>query len=182
MAKPKDKAKWIWIKTRRHAVDYYLRARRVFVLASKPAGARLRITALTNYALYVNGQYIGTGPAPCDVAGPRVDEYAEAELPFVRGRNVVAVLAHNLFVGTARTPHAAGGLWAQLDVEYADGAAETVATDRQWRVARAEDFHRRAPRVGRVVEDANRFVEMRTAFGGGRIVDWLAGEQLPRIC
>jgi len=36
--------------------------------------------------------------------------------------------------------------------------------------------------IGRVVEDDNHFVEMRTAFGGGRIVDWLAGEQLPRIC
>ncbi len=36
--------------------------------------------------------------------------------------------------------------------------------------------------IGRVVDDPNRFVEMRTAFGGGRIVDWLSGEQLPRIC
>ena len=36
--------------------------------------------------------------------------------------------------------------------------------------------------IGRAVEDANHFVEMRTSFGGGRIVDWLAGEQLPRIC
>jgi hydrogenase expression/formation protein HypE len=36
--------------------------------------------------------------------------------------------------------------------------------------------------IGAAVEDANRFVEMRTAFGGGRIVDWLSGEQLPRIC
>jgi len=25
-------------------------------------------------------------------------------------------------------------------------------------------------------------VQMTTYFGGGRIVDWLAGEQLPRIC
>ena len=36
--------------------------------------------------------------------------------------------------------------------------------------------------IGQAVDDPNRFVEMRTAFGGGRIVDWLAGEQLPRIC
>ena len=36
--------------------------------------------------------------------------------------------------------------------------------------------------IGRVVEDPNFFVEMRTSFGGGRIVDWLSGEQLPRIC
>ena len=31
-------------------------------------------------------------------------------------------------------------------------------------------------------EDHHRFVQMETRFGGSRIVDWLAGEQLPRIC
>ena len=36
--------------------------------------------------------------------------------------------------------------------------------------------------VGRVHEDAHHFVQMTTAFGGKRIVDWLSGEQLPRIC
>ncbi|MBU3962808.1 MAG: hydrogenase expression/formation protein HypE [Alphaproteobacteria bacterium] len=36
--------------------------------------------------------------------------------------------------------------------------------------------------IGHAVEDANGFVQMTTSFGGGRIVDWLSGEQLPRIC
>ncbi|MDD3287512.1 MAG: hydrogenase expression/formation protein HypE [Alphaproteobacteria bacterium] len=36
--------------------------------------------------------------------------------------------------------------------------------------------------IGNVVEDKRNFVEMRTTLGGRRIVDWLAGEQLPRIC
>ncbi len=36
--------------------------------------------------------------------------------------------------------------------------------------------------IGEVVEDPHHFVQMETAFGGQRIVDWLAGEQLPRIC
>jgi hydrogenase expression/formation protein HypE len=36
--------------------------------------------------------------------------------------------------------------------------------------------------IGEVVEDPHRFVQMETDFGGSRIVDWLAGEQLPRIC
>ena len=36
--------------------------------------------------------------------------------------------------------------------------------------------------VGRVVEDASAFVQMKTRFGGRRMVDWLSGEQLPRIC
>ncbi|MGA7981409.1 MAG: hydrogenase expression/formation protein HypE [Chromatiaceae bacterium] len=36
--------------------------------------------------------------------------------------------------------------------------------------------------IGEVVDDPHHFVQMETAFGGQRIVDWLAGEQLPRIC
>ena len=36
--------------------------------------------------------------------------------------------------------------------------------------------------VGKVHADEHHFVQMTTAFGGRRIVDWLSGEQLPRIC
>ncbi len=36
--------------------------------------------------------------------------------------------------------------------------------------------------IGTVIDDDHRFVQLRTTFGGKRIVDWLAGEQLPRIC
>jgi hydrogenase expression/formation protein HypE len=36
--------------------------------------------------------------------------------------------------------------------------------------------------VGHVLEDARCFVRMKTQLGGTRMVDWLAGEQLPRIC
>ena len=36
--------------------------------------------------------------------------------------------------------------------------------------------------VGEVIEDPHHFVQMETAFGGRRVVDWLTGEQLPRIC
>lgn len=36
--------------------------------------------------------------------------------------------------------------------------------------------------IGEAISDANGFVQMKTSFGGKRIVDWLAGDQLPRIC
>lgn len=39
-----------------------------------------------------------------------------------------------------------------------------------------------AARIGSVLEDEHRFVRMQTRFGGQRIVDWLSGEPLPRIC
>ena len=36
--------------------------------------------------------------------------------------------------------------------------------------------------IGKVVEDEYGFVQMQTSFGGSRILDWMSGEQLPRIC
>ncbi len=36
--------------------------------------------------------------------------------------------------------------------------------------------------IGEVIADAHHFVQLTTAFGGRRIVDWLASDQLPRIC
>ncbi|GLR90080.1 hydrogenase expression/formation protein HypE [Bradyrhizobium iriomotense] len=39
-----------------------------------------------------------------------------------------------------------------------------------------------AAEIGEAIADDHHFVQMATSFGGGRIVDWLSGEQLPRIC
>ena len=47
---------------------------------------------------------------------------------------------------------------------------------------RAHPKGQNAAVIGEVFEDPHHFVQMETAFGGNRIVDWLAGEQLPRIC
>jgi hydrogenase expression/formation protein HypE len=47
---------------------------------------------------------------------------------------------------------------------------------------RAHPLGQNAALIGEVVEDPRRFVQMRTALGGQRIVDWLTGEPLPRIC
>lgn len=49
-------------------------------------------------------------------------------------------------------------------------------------VMRAHPLARDAAVIGEVREDAHGFVQMVTRLGGRRIVDWLAGEQLPRIC
>jgi hydrogenase expression/formation protein HypE len=47
---------------------------------------------------------------------------------------------------------------------------------------RAHPLGSRAARIGSVIADPDCFVQMTTRLGGGRVVDWLAGEQLPRIC
>ena len=49
-------------------------------------------------------------------------------------------------------------------------------------VMRTHALGRDAAIIGTVVEDTHAMVQMRTNFGGARVVDYLAGEQLPRIC
>lgn len=60
--------------------------------------------------------------------------------------------------------------------------AAPEAADALLAAMRAHPLGRDAAIIGEVIEDDHHFVQMTTAFGGGRIVDWLAGEQLPRIC
>ncbi len=58
----------------------------------------------------------------------------------------------------------------------AQDAADLVA------VMRRHPLGADAAIIGEIINDTNCFVQMKTAFGGMRMIDWLAGEQLPRIC
>jgi len=63
-----------------------------------------------------------------------------------------------------------------LAVCAAEDAAPLLAT------LRAHPLGAAAAIIGRVTEDPHHFVQMTTRMGGRRMVDWLSGEQLPRIC
>jgi len=54
--------------------------------------------------------------------------------------------------------------------------------DHLLRVMQAHPLGREAALIGTIIADDQFFVQITTSFGGSRIVDWLAGEQLPRIC
>ena len=66
-----------------------------------------------------------------------------------------------------------GKLVAICPAEHAQRLLETL---------RAHPLGREAAVIGEVVADPQHFVEMETQFGGRRLLDWLSGEQLPRIC
>ncbi len=50
------------------------------------------------------------------------------------------------------------------------------------KVMRAHPLGSGAAIIGEVIADRHGFVQMTTRLGGRRMVDWLTGEQLPRIC
>lgn len=75
-----------------------------------------------------------------------------------------------------------------LDPLYVANEGKLIAicppqqADTLLQVMRAHPQGREAAIIGQVVADPHRFVQMETAFGGNRMVDWLNAEQLPRIC
>ena len=75
-----------------------------------------------------------------------------------------------------------------LDPLYVANEGKLVAicaacdADRLLAAMRSHPLGTNAARIGSVISDKHGFVQMRTQFGGRRIVDWLSGEQLPRIC
>ncbi len=75
-----------------------------------------------------------------------------------------------------------------LDPLYVANEGKVVAivaaadADKVLAVMRAHPLGRDAVRIGTVQPDDHHFVQMTTCMGGRRIVDWLTGEQLPRIC
>jgi len=75
-----------------------------------------------------------------------------------------------------------------LDPLYVANEGKLVAicaaadADRLLAAMRAHPLGRNAATIGEVITDPHHFVQMDTSFGGRRIVDWLTGEQLPRIC
>ncbi len=66
-----------------------------------------------------------------------------------------------------------GKLIAVVDPEAADGMLCAM---------RRQPCGAGAKVIGEIIEDDLRLVRMSTGIGGERVVDWLHGEQLPRIC
>ncbi len=75
-----------------------------------------------------------------------------------------------------------------LDPLYVANEGKLIAicsagdADRLLEVMRSHPKGKDAAIIGEVIEDRDHFVQMETSFGGNRVVDWLVGEQLPRIC
>jgi len=75
-----------------------------------------------------------------------------------------------------------------LDPLYVANEGKLVAicphgdAERLLAAMRAHPLGRDAAIIGEAIADPHHFVQMDTSFGGRRIVDWLTGEQLPRIC
>ncbi|MCE9616049.1 MAG: glycoside hydrolase family 78 protein [Lentisphaerae bacterium] len=121
--------------------------RKSFDLAAVPVEAMLHITAADRYVLYVNGVYLGHGPARS--VGPQWMSYDTHDVtPHLRaGANTIAVMAYFHGCRNAWSANQRAGLFAQLEWRLSDGACGVMGTDATWRLRAVQGY---SPDVGMV--------------------------------
>jgi hypothetical protein len=138
-------AKWIWPHQQGYdLVNCFVQARRTFVLAAVPRKCRIRVTADSRYELFVNGHYVCRGPARGYQYSWPYDEVDIARY-LRRGKNVVAVLAHNYGVGIYQYISAdAGGI-----ILAGRAGSVDLSTGSDWRIRVAPGYVRHIARASR---------------------------------
>src|SRR5437867_2474401 len=151
-------AKWIWDSGEANPTNYFLMLRKNFRIESRPGSATLHVTSANRYKLFVNGKYVGRGPARSDPRWKSYDSYDVAHY-LNAGRNTIAVLAYHygpgLLAGRAYrgNAYAAGeraGFWAQLEMGAGAGAT-VIATGPDWLVTRAQGWRQNIPTINTLV-------------------------------
>jgi hypothetical protein len=146
---PFTEAKWIGLgdPAAIHA-DTRFAFRKQLEVASKPTEGRVRVTADARYVLWVNGRFVGRGPARGFPWAQPFDEYDLA--PFLLpGTNWIAAEVYQfgpgqgafgqsakgngVYAGDGRT-----GLLLEGELTGADGKVIVLRTDNTWQVRRAD--------------------------------------------
>lgn len=128
-------------------VDAMCRFRRSFVAPDTIASATLRITADARYQLFVNGRYVGRGPARSDPRRQLVDVIDVAPLLLPGRGNVLAVLVLHHGYGTGQSIARVPGLLAELRLRDRSGVESVVGSDAAWRCELATSYLAGAPRM-----------------------------------
>ncbi len=124
-------ARWIWsadAKRTYHAVACF---RRTFEVSGDVTQARLLITADARYEVFVNGEWLGHGPARSWQSPWPVDPF-ELRGVLKPGRNVIAVRVQHFGISTFQYLADAPGLLAELAWQDASGSRSFV-TDGAWK-------------------------------------------------
>ena len=146
---------------------YYLR-KRVARLASERVALAPLQTAITR-ALHA-------GDLTYEVAGAGLSAAADAATQLGDAQRQLHLAEHDL-----HTLLGLDALYIANEGKFIAIVAPEVA-EAALAALRSHPLGQDAARIGVVQADEHQFVQMKTALGGMRVVDWLAGEPLPRIC
>lgn len=144
----------VWADPGPTASVEFVAFRKQFALPSVPHHAALHLFADVRYLLWINGQYVGRGPARFEPTGPEYDTMDVT--PFLKkGGNTLAVLVmENGSNGKMR--HHVPGLTARVDV---DDRPDFLTTDETWKCSAQTRYRRAKVNWGNVMDNIDARVE-----------------------
>ena len=133
---PPWKANWIWGRRDPEIPNTYLYFRKSFQQDNSPTRAYCRVTADSEYRLFVNGSPVGRGPVMTEPRWKSFDTYDVTDL-IRTGENVFAVVVYHYGNGTdgheAITLYPShGGFLLQLDRWTQDESPTSIVSDSTW--------------------------------------------------
>lgn len=108
------KGYWLWTKEELPKFNNYVRFRKVFNY--QEGKALLNITGDTRYALYINGEYVGFGPARSWPNHYKYDTY-DIKPYLKKGENVIGVILLYMNTSNFQVIHSEPGLYCELELE-----------------------------------------------------------------
>lgn len=124
-----EASRWIWHTTSaRNEWNQWVAFRKEFDLSTIPDRATLQATADAQYAAYINGVWVGQGPARAFPDDWRYDTFEVAHL-LRPGRNCLSLLGHSIGVSTFRYILSNSGVRALLTT----GGEQALITDSTWK-------------------------------------------------
>lgn len=129
--------------------NLYFYFRKEFRLSAESGRASAHVSADSRYKLYINGKYVGRGPARSDPLWQSYDTYDISR--FLKpGQNVIAVIHHFYGVSTGKYILGRGGLLFQSEISDGNETA-VVKTDETWKVQRAWAWNQDAPLINAAI-------------------------------
>ena len=120
-------AKWIWYPSERTLQNTFILFRKEINIDSEVVNAKGWIVADSRYQLFVNGERIQWGPAPCD---PRWQEADPVDITrFLKpGKNVIACQVLFYGAGDGTSPLGIPGFLMKLNID-----GKEIITDNTWK-------------------------------------------------
>lgn len=139
-------AKWIWCEGEPVPQNFYLYCRRVFGLEGEAAEASVDVAADSRYKLFVNGKFVGRGPARCDQRWQYYDTYDLR--PFLqRGENVISAIVHQYGAPSHSYTLGRGGFLLQGEARERSRRTVRLDSDENWRLLVAPPWDRESART-----------------------------------
>ena len=161
-------AAWIWADEKMD--EKAILSRRTFTLKSMPRKAILRITASSQYQLFINGEYVCRGPARC---APHHQSYDILDITkaLQQGDNCIAVRVHHQEGKKSYQYNGRAGLLAQLNMESSAGNT-ILKSDAKWKVLADPSWDKNAPKISRFQQVVNDRVDFRLYSTGWEKTDF----------